>query len=63
MPPDSWQLQTKTLEPPETASSPDSETPQDQELLRIKRGHVLTELLETERFYVSELGSVIKVSP
>ena len=46
-----------------TGSSPDSETSaQDLEMLKTKRGHVLAELLETERLYVSELGSVIKVS-
>jgi hypothetical protein len=46
-----------------TGSSPDSETSaQDLEMLKTKRGHVLTELLETERVYVTELGSVIKVS-
>jgi hypothetical protein len=46
-----------------TASSPDSETStQDLEMLKTKRGHVLAELLETERVYVSELGSLIKVS-
>lgn len=28
---------------------------------RVKRGHVLTELLETERVYVAELGSILKV--
>jgi hypothetical protein len=45
------------------ASSPDSETStQDLEMLKTKRGHVLAELLETERVYVSELGSLIKVS-
>ena len=40
-------------------SSPESE-PRDVEALRLKRGHVLAELLETERIYVSELGSIIK---
>jgi hypothetical protein len=46
-----------------TGSSPDSEiSAQDLEMLKTKRGHVLAELLETERIYVSELGSVIKVS-
>ncbi|XP_014215398.1 guanine nucleotide exchange factor DBS-like isoform X2 [Copidosoma floridanum] len=40
-------------------SSPESE-PRDIEALRQKRGHVLTELLETERIYVAELGSIIK---
>ena len=40
-------------------SSPESE-PRDMEALRLKRGHVLTELVETERIYVAELGSIIK---
>lgn len=33
------------------------------EARRLKRGHVLTELLETERIYVSEMSSILKVSP
>lgn len=41
------------------SSSPESE-PRDVEALRLKRGHVLTELVETERIYVAELGSIIK---
>lgn len=41
------------------SSSPESE-PRDVEALRLKRGHVLAELVETERIYVSELGSIIK---
>lgn len=41
------------------SSSPESE-PRDIEALRLKRGHVLAELVETERVYVSELGSIIK---
>lgn len=28
----------------------------------LKRGHVLAELLETERIYVAEMGSILKVS-
>ncbi|XP_012278425.1 guanine nucleotide exchange factor DBS isoform X1 [Orussus abietinus] len=40
-------------------SSPESE-PRDVEALRLKRGHVLAELIETERIYVAELGSIIK---
>ncbi|XP_014297306.1 guanine nucleotide exchange factor DBS isoform X2 [Microplitis demolitor] len=41
------------------SSSPESE-PRDIEAMRLKRGHVLTELVETERVYVAELGSIIK---
>ncbi|XP_046621316.1 guanine nucleotide exchange factor DBS-like isoform X1 [Neodiprion virginianus] len=41
------------------AVSPDGE-PRDFEALRLKRGHVLAELIETERIYVAELGSIIK---
>ncbi|XP_011297911.1 guanine nucleotide exchange factor DBS isoform X2 [Fopius arisanus] len=43
----------------EDTSSPESE-PRDLEASRLKRGHVLTELVETERAYVAELGSIIK---
>lgn len=44
------------------SSSPDSEaSTHDHEALRAKRGHVLAELLDTERIYVSELSSIIKV--
>jgi hypothetical protein len=35
---------------------------QDVESRRLKRGHVLAELLETERIYVAEMGSILKVS-
>lgn len=41
------------------SSSPESE-PRDIEALRLKRGHVLAELVDTERIYVTELGSIIK---
>jgi len=41
------------------SSSPESE-PRDVEALRLKRGHVLAELVETERIYVAELGSIVK---
>ncbi|KAK0078018.1 hypothetical protein PV325_003154 [Microctonus aethiopoides] len=41
------------------SSSPESE-PRDVEASRLKCGHVLTELVETERVYVAELGSIIK---
>lgn len=34
----------------------------DSEAARAKRGHVLKELLDTERVYVSELCSILKVS-
>ncbi|XP_015596435.1 guanine nucleotide exchange factor DBS isoform X2 [Cephus cinctus] len=40
-------------------SSPEGEA-RDVEVLRLKRGHVLAELVETERIYVAELGSIIK---
>lgn len=33
----------------------------DTEAMRAKRGHVLRELLDTERVYVSELCSILKV--
>lgn len=41
------------------SSSPESE-PRDIESLCLKRGHVLAELVDTERIYVAELGSIIK---
>lgn len=34
---------------------------QDIETRKSKRGHVLAELLETERIYVAEMGSILKV--
>lgn len=37
----------------------DNNTSQD-EVSITKRGHVLTELLETERIYVTELGSILR---
>ncbi|XP_004525940.1 guanine nucleotide exchange factor DBS isoform X6 [Ceratitis capitata] len=47
-----------------TSSSPDSanhlQNQQDAEARRIHRGHVLTELLETERIYVNEMASILK---
>jgi hypothetical protein len=62
VPSEMWHAQAiKTEICDTTGSSPDSETSaQDLEMLKTKRGHVLAELLETERIYVSELGSVIK---
>ncbi|XP_068144544.1 uncharacterized protein [Drosophila tropicalis] len=48
----------------DAGSSPDSgdhmQTQQDAEARRLKRGHVLTELLETERIYVTEMSSILK---
>jgi hypothetical protein len=35
---------------------------ENEEINKIKTGHVLSELIETEKFYVSELLSVITVS-
>lgn len=35
---------------------------QDIETRKSKRGHVLAELLETERIYVAEMGSILRVS-
>lgn len=34
---------------------------QDIETRKSKRGHVLAELLETERIYVAEMGSILRV--
>ncbi|XP_055920856.1 uncharacterized protein LOC129952343 isoform X2 [Eupeodes corollae] len=44
----------------DTGSSPDSEHMQNQQDSRLKRGHVLSELLETERIYVTEMSSILK---
>lgn len=62
VPSDMWHAQAIKTDTCDTAaSSPDSETStQDLEMLKTKRGHVLAELLETERVYVNELGSLIK---
>ncbi|XP_059481184.1 guanine nucleotide exchange factor DBS-like isoform X2 [Neocloeon triangulifer] len=43
------------------SSSPDSEASNhDHEALKTKRGHVLAELLDTERTYVSEMASILR---
>ncbi|GAB0097511.1 uncharacterized protein DMENIID0001_131520 [Sergentomyia squamirostris] len=51
----------------DTGSSPDSDNSSQQsqnqsdvEARRLKRGHVLAELLDTERIYVAEMGSILK---
>ncbi|XP_037904772.1 guanine nucleotide exchange factor DBS isoform X5 [Hermetia illucens] len=51
----------------DTGSSPDSDisaqhlqNQPDTEARRLKRGHVLTELLETERIYVTEMASILR---
>ncbi|XP_065353804.1 guanine nucleotide exchange factor DBS-like isoform X3 [Cloeon dipterum] len=50
----------RTTEWPDS-SSPDSEVSNhDHEVLKTKRGHVLTELLDTERTYVTEMLSILK---
>ncbi|KAM8711691.1 hypothetical protein ACLKA7_012234 [Drosophila subpalustris] len=48
------------------SSSPDNaehaiQNQQDAEARRLKRGHVLSELLETERIYVNEMSSILKL--
>lgn len=53
----------------DTISSPDSDNSSqlhlqnqsDIETKKSRRGHVLGELLETERIYVAEMGSILKV--
>lgn len=42
--------------------SPLSSSQDELENQRLKRGHVLAELLETERIYVAEMGAILKVS-
>ncbi|KAM7344260.1 guanine nucleotide exchange factor DBS isoform 6-T10 [Cochliomyia hominivorax] len=48
----------------DSSCGPDSgdhlQNQQDSEARRLKRGHVLSELLETERIYVSEMSSILK---
>ncbi|XP_070066492.1 uncharacterized protein [Drosophila virilis] len=48
----------------DTGSSPDNgeliQNQQDAEARKLKRGHVLSELLETERIYVNEMSSILK---
>lgn len=45
----------------ETSGGSESSGGEDAEARRARRGHVLTELLHTERIYVQELGSILKV--
>ncbi|CAG2062097.1 unnamed protein product [Timema podura] len=56
VPKESWQLMPSQ----EVQSFPDVDN-QDIEVLKTKRGHVLSELVDTERVYVAELGSILKV--
>ncbi|XP_065368627.1 uncharacterized protein LOC135961080 isoform X5 [Calliphora vicina] len=48
----------------DSSCGPDSvdhlQNQQDSEARRLKRGHVLSELLETERIYVTEMSSILK---
>lgn len=46
----------------ETSGGSESSGGEDAEARRAKRGHVLAELMQTERVYVHELGSIISVS-
>ncbi|KAG5677172.1 hypothetical protein PVAND_006953 [Polypedilum vanderplanki] len=46
----------------ENIFSPDGQSQTDFESRKLKRGHVLTELLETERIYVNEMRSILTVS-
>nr|CAD7393644.1 unnamed protein product [Timema cristinae] len=55
VPTESWQLMPSQ----EVQSFPDVDN-QDLEVLKTKRGHVLSELVDTERVYVAELGSILK---
>ncbi|XP_020815342.1 guanine nucleotide exchange factor DBS-like [Drosophila serrata] len=43
-----------------TENAEQSQNQEDLESLRLKRGHVLTELLETERIYVNEMSSILQ---
>lgn len=46
----------------ETSGGSESSGGEDAEARRSRRGHVLAELLQTERVYVQELGSILTVS-
>ncbi|XP_038207580.1 guanine nucleotide exchange factor DBS-like isoform X4 [Zerene cesonia] len=55
--------QSAALQPPveqmETSGGSESSGGEDAEARRSRRGHVLAELLQTERIYVQELGSIL----
>lgn len=46
----------------ETSGGSESSGGEDAEARRLRRGHVLAELMQTERVYVQELGSILNVS-
>lgn len=46
----------------ETSAGSESSGGEDAEARRARRGHVLAELMQTERVYVQELGSILSVS-
>lgn len=46
----------------ETSGGSESSSGEDAEARVSRRGHVLAELLQTERAYVQELGSILTVS-
>lgn len=46
----------------ETSGGSESSGGEDAEARRLRRGHVLAELMQTERVYVQELGSILHVS-
>lgn len=46
----------------ETSGGSESSGGEDAEARRSRRGHVLAELMQTERVYVQELGSILSVS-
>ncbi|XP_068627026.1 guanine nucleotide exchange factor DBS-like isoform X5 [Battus philenor] len=48
-----------TIEQMETSGGSESSGGEDAEARRSRRGHVLAELLQTERIYVQELGSIL----
>ncbi|KOB75348.1 Uncharacterized protein OBRU01_07642 [Operophtera brumata] len=45
----------------ETSGSSESSAGEDAEARRLRRGHVLSELMQTERVYVQELGSILHI--
>lgn len=46
----------------ETSGGSESSGGDDSDVRRSRRGHVLAELMQTEKVYVQELGSILSVS-
>ncbi|CAK1544492.1 unnamed protein product [Leptosia nina] len=61
VPPQSAAIQPST-DKMETSGGSESSGGEDAEARRSRRGHVLAELLQTERIYVQEMGSILNVN-